>query len=102
MRVNRGGLAPTVKGVEARRKIARLMHGAALELTPQHVPEDWRSDLRRKRQYIYGGLLRYIDAAIKQGKTREELHQIDRWIAAYIDDCSSPTNTGELTLIEAA
>lgn len=98
MRCDRGGLAPTVKGMEARAKIRRLMHGAALTLTPEHVPEDWRHDLRRQRQYVYGGLLRFIDARIRQGAKREDLQKIPQWISAYIDDQTGPTNTGEITL----
>lgn len=93
------GQAPTVKGIEARKKIRRLMHGAALELSSEQVAPDWRYDLRRGRLHIYGGLLRYIDVAIRQGKSREELQRIPRWIASYIDDQTEPTNTGELKLV---
>lgn len=84
----------------ARAKIERLMHGAALTLVrDDSVSEDWRYDLRRGRLYIYGGLLRYIDAAIQQGTTREDLQHIPRWIAAYIDDQTEPGNTGEIRLM---
>jgi hypothetical protein len=81
-----------------RAKIQRLMHGAALTLERGACPEDWRYDLRRGRLQIYGGLLRYIDAALAQGRSPEELQQIPRWISAYITE-SSPTNTGEIKLV---
>jgi hypothetical protein len=84
--------------VAARQKIQRLSHGAALELVRGNCSEDWRSDLRRGRLYIYGGLLRYIDAALRQGKSREDLQRIPRWISAYIDE-SDPANTGELKIV---
>jgi hypothetical protein len=98
-RIDRGGQARTIKGAEARRNIARLMHGAAvaLEVTPQHA--DWHYDLRRGRLRIYGSLLRYIDTAIQQGKSKDEVKLIPQWIAAYIDEQFAPTPAAALKLV---
>ena len=82
----------------ARKTITREMHGAALEIQQGSCANDWRYDLRRGRLQIYGGLLRYIDAAIRQGKSRDDLQRIPRWIASYIDECD-PANTGELKIV---
>ena len=96
------GQAPTVRGREAKRKIQRLMHGAAISLDVQAAPAEhaqWHYDLRRGRLHIYGALLRYIDTALAQGRTAEELKVIPRWIAAYIDESADPANTAEIKLV---
>jgi hypothetical protein len=84
--------------VSPRAKIQRLMHGAALTLERGSCPEDWRYDLRRGRLQIYGGLLRYIDAALAQGQSPDDLQQIPQWIAAYITE-SADTPPTVLTLV---
>jgi hypothetical protein len=86
------------KRAEARKTIQRLAHGAALTLVRGDCPEDWRYDLRRGRLYIYGGLLRYIDAKLRAGTSAEELQAIPDWITAYIHE-SAPTNTAEIKLV---
>ena len=69
-----------------------------MELVKGSCSEDWRYDLRRGRLNIYGALLRYIDAALLSGKTREELQAIPQWISSYIDE-QEPGNTGEIRLV---
>ncbi len=103
--IHRGGQARTVKGVEARRKIERLAHGAVIETQGDRTVKEvagaiaWWTDLRRGQLSIYGALLRYIDVAVRTGTEREKLKAIPRWIDAYIDESYEPTNTGELKLV---
>jgi hypothetical protein len=101
-RIDRGGQTRTVKGAGARRKMEQLAHGAAVAVDVQRAPvehADWFYDLRRKRLYIYGGLLRYIDAAVAQGANQEDLLRIPQWIGAYIEDQFGPQHTGELRIV---
>lgn len=86
------------KRAAARKTIERHAHGVALTLVRGSCPEDWRYDLRRQRLYIYGGLLRYIDAKLSQGESAEELQKIPRWISAYINEVSE-SPAAELKLV---
>lgn len=86
---------------EARKTITRDAHGAVLELHTNGVPsahKHWHYDLRRGRLSIYGGLLRFIDAAIATGHP-ELARKAVSWLSWYIDEQVGPTTTGELKAI---
>lgn len=85
----------------ARKAITREAHGAVLELHTDRVPKahaDWHYDLRRGRLCIYGGLLRFIDACIADGKP-ELARQSVAWVDWYITEQCDPTNTAEIKLV---
>ena len=101
-KVDRGGQARTVKGMEARKKINRLMHGEVLTIRVQDAPEHERHflyDCRRQRRHIYGAVLAYIDTALAQGRSAKELQQIPQWIAAYIDEQGGTSTPVEIKLV---
>jgi hypothetical protein len=86
----------------ARKTIERRAHGAVLTLTDGGVPKQhahWFYDLRRKRLSVYGGLLRYIDTAIAQGQSNEEVKQVVEWLFAYIDEECPPPSAPALRLV---
>lgn len=95
------GLARLGKRGEARRKMEQHSQGAAVALDVQRAPglADWMYDLRRGQLCIYGGLLRYIDTAIAQGKTKGEVKQITSWLDWYIDEQFGPTHTDAVKLV---
>jgi hypothetical protein len=86
---------------EARNRITRLAHGAVLELHTEGVPathKHWHYDLRRGRLCIYGGLLRYIDTCIAQGKP-ELARRAVSLLGWYVEDQINPTTTGEMAAV---
>lgn len=82
----KGDQPRVIRGIEARKKIARELHAVVLQ-TP--VPKEQRAylyDLRRGRRHIWGGLLRFIDVSVLTGVARSTLLVIPRVIAHYIED----------------
>jgi len=95
--IERGGQARRVRGVEARRKIDRELHGVVIASTAHlpRVPQEQAHfffDLRRGRRKLYGALLRYVDTCAANGTSKEVLLLIPRWIEAYIDDLYETPN----------
>jgi hypothetical protein len=107
--IHRGGLARTVKGVEARKKIDRELHGVVIaaqgDRTVAEVAEiaaratNWWTDLRRGQNVVYGSLFRFLDIAIATGTPKEVLKTIPAMIDWYIEDNTGRTPPQHIKLV---
>ena len=102
MRIHRGGQARPVTGAKAREHIKRELHGLALRVQGDRTIADvaacapagavnivdWWTDVRRKRQTVYGTLFRFIDIAVRLRTPRAMLLVIPQVIESYILDCT--------------
>jgi len=81
-----GDVPRRIRGIEARRKIDRELHGIVVQQpVPQHFA-DWYYDLRKGKLRVYGALLRFIDVSIMQGASRTALMKIPQILMWYIGD----------------
>jgi hypothetical protein len=95
--LHRGGLARTVKGAEAKRKIARELHSTVIAAQGDRTTAEvaavsleaakaWWTDLRVGRKAVHGTMLRYLDTCIALGKSRSALLMIPAIYVAYINE----------------